>query len=285
MSDLVLYNDELITFQNPEPLEYINSDSTIHVGKTTEATHFLDPLSAEYSHGTHGLRVYVPIASSENRKGPYGVSGNGYRTYGNNFLNLRYGDIFNMRYSVGTSGQYYDGNIHPYPPTGSVNFFSYALTDVFKLSAGNSAGTTGFGMTINDGFQYNVGLNFSAATASGETAGFTSFYGNTIGLSWVDQNTSAWSAKISNASAAFTLNSPNKTVSVFSANSTASKLIGSTKLSAIENYQNMRFTVYIMSDKYTDYLRNPYWTSPYGDFSYNYNSTIYHYDEPEFVRY
>lgn len=287
MSDLVLYNDELITFQNPEPLEYINSDVTMHLATASEATYFLDPGSANYSVGTHGLRVYVPVTTTQDVKGPYGVSGNGYRTYGSNFLNLKYGDTFNMKYSIGTSGQYYNGNIHPYPTTGTVSFFSYILTDVVNISAGNStipAGITAFGRFINDGFQYNIGMNFSAATA-GNTAASTSFNGGAVGYSWINQNTSAWSAKISNASATFTIDSPSKSIDLYSANGTSTKKLGSLRVSAIENYQNIRYSVYIMCDKYTQYVNNPFWAEPYGDFDSVYSFTAHRPDVPEFIRY
>jgi hypothetical protein len=286
MSDLVLYNDELITFQNPDGYTYTNADARLHLGTASEATYFIDPASGDYAGGVHGLRIYVPIASAANTKGPYGVSGNGYRTYGTDFLNVRYGDTLTMYYGIGTSGQYYNGNIHPYPTTGTVSFFSYALSDVIKVSAGNhyvSTDTTAFGRIANDGFQYSIGMNFSAATA-GTTAATTSFFGGAKGYSWIDQNTSAWSAEIWNASARFTF-APNKSIYLYSANGTRASKLGSIDMSAIENYQNMRYSVFIMCDKYTQYVMNPFWEGPYGDFNYGYRSTSYRPDVPEFIVY
>lgn len=286
MSDLVLYNDELITFQNPNGYTYTNANATLHLGTASEATYFIDPASGDYAGGVHGLRIYVPIATDANTKGPYGVSGNGYRTYGTDFLNVRYGDTLTMHYGIRTSGQYYQGNIHPYPPTGNVSFFSYALSDVIKVSAGNNnipTDTTAFGRIDNDGFHYTVGMNFSAATA-GTTAATTSFYGDATGYSWIDQNTSAWSAGVQNASARFTF-APNKYIDLYSANGTMASKLGSIRMSAIENYQNMRYSVFIMCDKYTQYVMNPFWEGPYGDFNFSYISTSYRPDVPEFIVY
>lgn len=286
MSDLVLYNDELITFQNPNGYTYTNANATLHLGTGSEATYFIDPASGDYEGGVHGFRIYVPIASAANTKGPYGVSGNGYRTYGTDFLNVRYGDTLTMYYGIGTSGQYYQGNTHPYPPTGKVKFFSYALSDVVKVSAGNhyvSTDTTAFGRIGDDGGWYTVGMNFSAATA-GTTAATTSFYGGAKGYSCIDQNTSAWSAEIWNASARFTF-APNKYIDLYSANGTRASKLGSIYMSAIENYQNMRYSVFIMCDKCTQYVINPFWEGPYGDFNYGYRSTSYRPDVPEFIRY
>lgn len=285
MSDLVLYNDELITFQNPTGYNYKNANATLHLGTASEATYFIDPASGDYAGGVHGLRIYVPIASAAATKGPYGVSGNGYRTYGTDFLNVRYGDTLTMYYSIWTSGQYYQGNTHPYPPTGNVSFFTYALSDVIKVSAGKNnipTNTTAFGRIDNDG-HYVVGMNFSAATA-GTTAATTSFYGGAYGYSRIDQNTSAWSAGVQEASSRFTF-APNKYINLYSANGTRASKLGSIYMSAIENYQNMRYSVFIMCDKYTQYVINPFWEGPYGDFNFGYRSTSYRPDVPEFIRY